>query len=204
MLSIRLKALRENRKLTQKDLSEIFGVTPKAISFYELGERQPPYNLLIKLAKYFDVSVDYLLGIEKDNTSISAKANRIPVLGTVAAGIPIDTIQEIEDYEEIPSTWGDPREYFGLKIKGRSMEPRIWNGDTIIVHKQSDVDSGQMAVVLVNGNDATVKNVKKLPQGIILVALNTSVYEPHFYSKEDIDLLPVRIIGLVKEVRGKI
>lgn len=200
MLGKRLKAIREERQLTQKDLATLLGMTPKAISFYELGERQPSNELLLKLAQYFGVSTDYLLGLEKEE---SPKVNRIPVLGTVVAGIPIEAIQDIEDYEEIPATWGDPRDYFALRIRGRSMEPRLLEGDTIIVKKQEDLISGQTAVVLINGNEGTVKQVRKSTKGITLIGFNPMVYEPHFYTNEEILELPIRIAGIVVESRHK-
>lgn len=133
------------------------------------------------------------------------KIARIPLLGRVAAGIPIEAIENVEDYEElyIPAL-DDPHDYFALRIVGHSMEPRIWDGDVVIVHKQSDVDSGQIAVVLVNGDDATVKQVKKSENGLTLIGLNPTVYTPHFYTADEVNNLPVRILGAVCEVRGKI
>lgn len=200
MLGKRLKTMREERQLTQKDLATILGMTPKAISFYELGERQPSNELLLKLAKYFGVTTDYLLGREREEPR---KVNRIPVLGTVVAGIPIEAIQDIEDYEELSEAWGDPRDYFALRVRGRSMEPRLLEGDTIIVKKQEDLVSGQTAVVLINGNEGTVKQVRKSVKGITLIGFNPTVYEPHFYTNEEIMELPIRIAGIVVESRHK-
>ena len=93
-------------------------------------------------------------------------------------------------------------EHFALKIKGQSMEPRIFEDDVVIVKKQDDCDSGDIAVVLVNGNEATVKRIKKRPEGLMLIP-NNPAYEPMFYSNEEIENLPVRIIGKVVELRGK-
>lgn len=196
----RIKSLREKRGVMQQDVCEALNIEQSTLANYENNRRVPKVEILAKIADYYNVSVDYLLG--KDRAD--AENHRIPVLGNVAAGIPISAIQNVEDWEEIPSTFGDAREYFALTVKGHSMEPRIWDGDRVIVHKQSDVDSGQTAVVLVNGDEATVKRVKKMEGGIMLIALNPAVYQPHFYSAKDIRELPVRIIGLVKEVRGNI
>lgn len=77
-------------------------------------------------------------------------------------------------------------------------------GDVVIVRRQDDVESGDVAIVLVNGNEATVKRVKKQEDGITLIATNTSVYEPHYYSNKEIEELPVRILGKVVELRGKL
>lgn len=125
-------------------------------------------------------------------------------MGRVVAGIPIDAIEEIIDYEEIPKEMAATGDFFALKVKGASMEPRILEGDVVIVRKQDDVESGDIAIILINGNDATVKRVKKQKDGITLIANNISVYEPHYYSNDEITQLPVRILGKVVELRGKL
>jgi repressor LexA len=124
------------------------------------------------------------------------------VLGEIAAGIPIEAVTDIIDYEEIPEAMARDGEYFALKIKGGSMEPRMLEGDVVIVRKQSMVDTGDIAVVLVNGDSATVKKVKIMPEGIMLIPLNPA-YETMFYPKEDVERLPVQILGKVVELRGK-
>lgn len=195
----RLKALRENAGFTQKELADLIRLTPKAVSFYELGEREPTGEVLISLSKIFNVTTDYLLG----NDSSTSKYVKIPVLGKVVAGLPMDAIEEAIDWEEIPRELAATGEFFALKVKGHSMEPRILEGDVVIVKKQADVESGKLAVVLVNGNEATLKRVKKQKEGITLIATNMSVYEPHFYTNEEIEKLPVQILGEVVELRGK-
>ena len=199
MIGKRLRPLRQQYSLTQKELADIIGVTTKMISFYERDEKEPSLKTLNKLAKHFGVSTDYLLGTDEKKR----KTNRIPVLGTIVAGIPVEAVQDIEDYEDISAAMGDPRDYFALRIRGRSMEPRLMEGDVIIVRKQEDLDSGEVAVVLVNGNEGTVKQVKKDKKGIMLIGFNQAVYEPHFYSNEEIMELPVQIIGKVVESRHK-
>lgn len=213
--SERLKALRLSRSLTQDQVSQITKLGRSTIASYEAGVREPNFKTLKLLADYYNVDMDYLLG---NATSAGSEENestfsryrekggeyfRIPVLGSVVAGIPIEAIQDIEDYEEIKSAMGDPRDYFALRVRGRSMEPRLMDGDTIIVKKQEDVDSGQTAVVLINGNEGTVKQVKKSSKGILLIGFNQAVYEPHFYTNEEIEELPVRIAGVVVESRHK-
>lgn len=127
---------------------------------------------------------------------------RIPVLGTVAAGLPIEAVEDILDFEEIPQELANTGEFFALQLKGNSMEPRMCSGDVVIVRQQPDVESGEIAVVLVNGNEATVKKLIKKENGIMLQAFNP-VYEPIFYSAQEIEELPVRVIGKVIELRGK-
>mgnify|MGYP003300689777 CR=1 FL=1 len=128
---------------------------------------------------------------------------KIPVFGAVAAGIPISAITDIEDYEEIPSDMAALGEYCALRIKGNSMEPMMLPGDTVIIKVQQDVNDGEIAVVIINGNDATCKKIKKTPEGVMLISLNPN-YEPMFYSNADILELPVTVFGKVVELRRKL
>ena len=178
-------------------------VSQAALSGYETGKYEADLETYKRIANFFGVSLGYLLG---DDEPISTRSDyiRIPVLGRVAAGIPIDAIEEVIDWEDISADMAvGGAEYFGLQIKGDSMEPKISSGDIVIVRKQPDVESGEVAVVLVNGDDATVKKVKKSAAGITLIA-NNPAYDPLFYSNEDIEKLPVVILGRVVELRARI
>lgn len=202
----RLRDLRLSRGLTLQQVADYVGLQKAAIYKYEHGLTvNPKRSLIEKLAVLFQVSPSYLLGINDDEEKSDSvtKGVRIPVLGNVAAGIPITAITDVEDWEEIPEKLASSGTYFALRIKGQSMEPRIKNGDVVIVRQQEDVDTGDVAIVLVNGDEATVKEVKKLDTGIMLIGWNTAVYSPRFYSAKDIKSLPVRIIGKVVELRGK-
>ena len=186
-----------------KKLGEINGVSESAVSQYENGKRQPDQTTLIKIADYFNVPIDYILRTNTTTYNLNKSVMRIPVLGIVAAGIPIVAIENIIDYEEISSEQINPNfDYFGLKIKGDSMSPRIQDGDVVIVRKQSDVDSGDVAIVCVNGDSATCKQIKKHNEGISLIPYNTA-HEVKFYSNQEIESLPISIIGKVVELRGK-
>lgn len=201
----RLRKALEEKGITQRELSKITGIRASSISEYLTGKYEPKQDKIYLMAKALHVSPGWLMGYDNPPTSPTPRARgiRIPVLGRVAAGIPITAVTDVEDWEEIPESLAKCGEYFALRIKGQSMEPRICNGDVVIVKQQSDVDSGDVAIVLVNGNEATVKEIKKLNSGIMLIGWNTSVYSPRFYSTEDIINLPVRIIGKVVELRGK-
>ena len=197
----RLKHLREVHEKTQQDIADYLHVTQKAVSFYELGQRDMPNAVLEKLASYFHVSTDYLLGRDEPH---KIKGVKIPVLGTIAAGIPVEAVEEILDYEEITEEMAAQGQYFALRVKGRSMEPKFIEGDTVIVKKQSTVDSGRVAVVLVGNEEATLKQVNIDENGITLVGYNALVYAPHYYNKKDVAALPVQILGEVVELRRKI
>lgn len=201
----KLKSCRKDMSLSQKELGQKIGVAESTISLYESNKRFPDAETLQKISSLFNVSLDYLLGNApcKKPASPTGRGVRIPVLGRVVAGIPIEAVQEILDYEEITPELAASGEFFALKIRGHSMEPRMMEGDVVIVRRQDDVESGDIAIVLVNGNEATVKRVKKQEDGITLIATNTSVYEPHYYSNKEIEELPVRILGKVVELRGK-
>ena len=201
MFNERLKTLRIQRKMTQSELAKKIYISQPAYSKYEVGTASPNPETLSKIADALDVSVDYLLG--SDSQPARPGYIRIPVLGRVAAGIPIDALEEVIDWEDISAEVAGDGEYFGLQIKGHSMEPKISDGDVVIVRRQPDVDSGDIAVVLVNGDDATVKRIKKSPQGVTLIPSNPA-YEPMYYSNDEIESLPVQILGRVVELRAKL
>lgn len=202
-LGVRLRVLRENAEKTQREMAELLCINRVSYTQYENDKRTPPPDTLKKIADIFNVSVDYLLGNTRHEINQASKYVRIPVLGRIVAGIPMDAVEEVIDWEEIPREMAATGEFFGLKVKGHSMEPRILEGDVVIVKRQADVESGKVAVVLINGNEATLKRVKKQENGITLIANNISVYEPHFYTNDEIEKLPVQILGEVVELRGK-
>lgn len=166
-------------------------------------ESVPRKATLMRIADYFDVPVEQLLS---DEESIPAekerKRNLIPVLGNVAAGIPIEAITDIEDYEEIDDTLAASGKYVALRIHGDSMQPRMVDGDVVIVRLQQDIDTGDIAVVMVNGGSATCKKIKRSQEGLVLISLNP-IYEPMFFTWKQVEDLPVTIFGKVVELRAK-
>lgn len=204
-LGKKIKHLRTSHHLRQVELANYLHISNTTLSQYENGIRIPSDEIKIKIANYFKVSVDYLLGnssagLEED--SPASTGTIINVYGSVPAGIPIEAIEDIVDTEEIPSNWskGD-KQYFGLRVKGDSMYPKYMDGDTIIVRKQPDCENGQDCVVYVNGYDATLKRVVFLEEGgIQLKPLNPS-YAPRTYYPDDD---PVQIAGVVVEIRRKV
>lgn len=187
---------------TQQDVAEYLGISRQAYSNYENDKREPDYETLLRLGEYFDKSIDYLLGRSSYDGSTPPGPNWVPVKGVVRAGIPIDAVEDIIDWEELTPAMVRSGSYLGLRIVGDSMEPRFREGDTVIVRVQPDLESGEVGVVLVNGDTATVKKVIKTETGIMLVALNPN-YEPRFYDNDEIITLPVRVLGKVVELRAK-
>lgn len=196
----KIKKLRLEKEWTQSYVGKQIGVSDRVLGYYESDNRFPKDEKILKaLASLYNVTVDYLLGESQHENGNKAL---IPVLGTVQAGIPIEAVEDVLDYEEIAPEMAAHGEYFALRVKGSSMEPRMREGDVVIVRKQADVNHDDTAIVLVNGNEATIKRVLKSEAGIML-APNNPAYEPKFYSNKDIAELPVQIIGRVVELRAK-
>ena len=206
--SERIRELRKMRGMSQQDLADKLDLNKVAISQYERGVRRPNIDIVSALCDIFNVSSDFLLGeddmtiriVNTDEIKKLDSSRRIPVLGRVAAGIPIDAIEDIIDWEDV--TENAPGEYFGLKIKGDSMMPRIVEGDVVIVHSQPDAESGDVVIVQINGDTATCKRLAKYDTGISLISFNP-MYAPINFTNEEIKNLPVTIIGKVVENRQK-
>ncbi len=200
---LRLKEIRRQFGLSQLELAKRLRVSRSTIAMWETGGSNPDNEALMRISSIFDVSVDYLLGREgQKNNAASNGSVKIPVLGDVRAGLPMEAVENILDYEEISPDMAAHGDYFALRIRGDSMEPRIHEGDVVIVRRQPDVDSGDLAIVLVNGDSATIKRVRKLNDGIMLIPFNPS-YEPIYYDVSTCASLPVQILGRVVELRAK-
>lgn len=197
----RLKFLRINKKISQQQLADYLGVDRTMVGKYELKNSTPADDVLNKMASYFNVSRSFLLGIDEEGNK--KHGIKIPVLGRVVAGIPIEAITEILDYEEITENLAATGDFFALVAKGDSMNPTIIDGDVLIIRKQDTVDDGQVGIVLIDGMDATVKRIHITAGGITLIGDNPAVFPPHFYTNDEIDTLPVKIIGKVVEIRRK-
>ncbi len=208
----RIRELRKANGLTMKELGEIIGAAESTISQYETGKRQLGNETLLRLGEYFGVSVGYILGAEGLPISTNLKTDasplpavRIPVLGSVPAGIPLEAIEDILDWEEIPATLcSGGREYFALQVKGDSMWPDYLPGDVVIVRRSPVCDSGDVCVVYVNGYDATLKQVKLLDNGSLTIIPKNQAYPPRTFTPEEIQSLPVSIAGIVVELRRKV
>ena len=154
----RIKLLREVKGLNMAQAAKELGMAYTTYVSYEKGDREPNSESLVLLANFFNVSVDYLLGREVTNlNSNSSHAVRIPVYAAIPAGIPLEAIEDIVDWEEISPDMAKQGDFFALRVKGDSMEPRIKDGDVVIVRCQSAVDNGDAAIVMVNSSDATLK-----------------------------------------------
>ena len=200
----RLFELVDQQFKEQKDFAAAIGVPAPRVSLWRKRKSASYQRCLSQIAKVLGTTTEYLLTGAGAKTKAAPKGgNWIPVLGDVAAGIPMEAVENVVDYEEIPQAMAATGEFFGLRIKGSSMEPRIREGDVVIVRKQNDADAGDTAVVLVNGGSATVKRIKKEPHGSLWLLPNNPAYDPVHYSASEMASLPVSIIGKVVELRGK-
>lgn len=210
-----LKEYRDSHDISMDEFSKRSNLSKGYISMLEnnINPRNskpisPTLPTIKKVADGMSIDMDSLLKMMDKSQSVSisnihkSKSVRIPVLGNVPAGIPIEAVEDIIDYEEIDSITATKGEYFGLKVKGSSMEPRICEGDVLIVKRQDDCESGDVAIIMVNGNDATVKRLMKYEDGIRLIP-NNPAFEPMYFTNEDINTKPVKVIGKVIENRQK-
>lgn len=211
-----IKFLRLTHGKTQEDLAKVCNKQNTAISNYEKGIREPDSVDLANIANYFNVTVDDLLtkDLRFDNGEIidleEEISVQIPVLGVIKAGIPVEAQQDILEYIDIPKSWlKGGKSFYGLKISGDSMFPKYNENDIVIFEKSNGMDlsfNKKDCAVMVNGYDATFKNVTINDNGISLVPLNlnnTEGYQPTFYTKEQIESLPVNVIGVAREKRTR-
>ena len=222
----RLKKALDYNNMRPIDLANKTKISKAQICNYLKGTYKAKQDKLYIIAKALDVSEAWLMGYDvdmdrewfpdnkEDLTNITidnaryiettTKTVKIPILGKVPTGVPIEAIEDIIGYEEIPASMlRDGNNYFSLKIDGDSMYPDYKTGDIIIIRQQSDCNSGDDCVVMVNGDDATFKRVVKQEKSIILKPLNNE-YEPYYFDEYEIMTKPVKIIGVAVEVRRKL
>lgn len=210
----RLNTAMRIRNIKATELSEKTGIAKSSLSEYINGKYEAKQDGVYLLANALNVSEAWLMGLDvpmernfdKNITGLNKTNNNSAVVfvyGTIPAGVPMECIEDIIDTEEISADMlkGD-KQFFGLKVKGDSMFPDYLDGDTLILEKTNDFENGQDCVVMINGNDGTFKRVFKNEQGVILQPLNNN-YQPMIYSNEQIETLPIRIIGRVVELRRK-
>lgn len=204
----RIKFLREEKGVYQKDLATLLGVTTPLINYYENEKRSISTKTASILADYFDVSIDYLLGksdIRKPEGNVFPLADEavsIPVIGKISAGLPILATENIERYEFAPSSLINKNlTYFYLTVTGDSMNRKFNDGDIVLVQQQDDLENDEIGVFLID-DEATVKKYKAQNGLIILEPMSSNpehtiqIYNPKEKS--------IKIIGKVISYQGKI
>ena len=202
---MRLREIRENSKKTQTEVAKYLGVTRQAYNNYELGNRQLNPDMLDKLADYFNVTTDYLLGrdiLPKNAIPVDISTFvKIPVYGEVSAGLGCLAEDNIIGYELVsPESISKYEDYFFLKVKGDSMEPKICTDDLALIQKQTSVDNGAVAVVIIDNENGVIKKVNYGDDWIELVSFNP-YYPPRRF--EGADVQRIMIVGLVKQIVRK-
>ena len=165
------------------------GIPSSTFSTWKKKDAAPDRKYLVALSDYLGLSTDYILTGEKEDIKkikLDDEPIQIRVLGKVAAGVPIEAVEDVIGEETISKKMAETGDYFGLRISGDSMEPTIHHGSIVIVRQQDDVENGDIAIVIVNGEDATCKKIEKFENGIMLVPINKA-YEEKFYTNEEIE-----------------
>lgn len=204
-IGTRIKEVRTLKQLSQEELAIKMGYKSRtSINKIELGLADVSSSKVKEFAKVLGVSTSYLMGWDNiEKTKIDKNVVKIPIYGSIPAGVPTEMIDEsyIEDYEEISSDMlRGGNTYFGLKVNGDSMYPEFRNGDTLILKQQDDCENGDFCAVSINHTESTFKKVIKKESGLTLQPLNPT-FEPLFYTNQEVESLPITILGVVKEVR---
>lgn len=197
-----IKKRREQLGISQEQLANILGYKSRSsINKIELNHTDLPQSKIVALAKALSVTPAYLMGWE-DLEQPTPKSNgyptvRIPVLGDVAAGVPILAQQDIIGYEDIPADMAKTGEYFGLKIKGDSMEPKIHDNDIVIVKSMSDAENNDIVIAMIN-NEATCKRLHKYSNSVVLTAINSDYKPIEVTPDENIHILGKVVMSISK------
>ena len=204
-----IEEYRRETGLSAMDFAKKAGLSKAYIYILQNNRRangEPPgmpgYDVIVKLAKAMGMTPNELTERMEGKTKNVGKAQTqsIPVLGRVAAGQPIHAEDNIIGLIDVPERFARSGDVFGLKIKGNSMYPEIKDGDIVVVRKQDFFEDKNICIVRINGEDATCKRVIVEKGGLWLIPINPE-YERKFYTKEEVETLPVEIVGKVFEVR---
>ena len=206
-----IKYVREKRGLSQSKLAEMIDVNQTTIARWEDENRIPTIDKAIQVSNILNIPLDILVGknLQFDNVepvNIDSNIIKIPVFGTIKAGIPIESQSDIIEYVEIPKIWTrGGKKFYGLKISGDSMFPK-YNEDDIVIFEQNDDTTlyhGKDVAIMINGAESTFKKLLVNEQGIVLQPYNTG-YDIMMFSKEDVEQLPIKVVGIAREKRTKI
>lgn len=208
MFSDILKRLRAEKGISQKDFAAQIGVVQSTVGMWESNRRKPDFAMVCLIANYFNVSVDYLLGRERLDQTAKLLFEHIdhpaygmsPVVGSVRCGWD-GTIEQEFTGEYAPVYDMNPEEYVWIIAKGDSMTPKIENGDHVLVHLQSIAENGDIVVVILNGDEGTLKKFKKEKGGVTLSPLNPKY--SHMYIPNDSDTL-FQIYGKAVKVEKRL
>lgn len=216
-----LKSIRDNKDISLREVNKLTGISYTHLNMIENGKRNVTPALLRNLANLYNVNyldlyekagyIDLIENEEQSKIKTDKFGNSvvsIPLVGDVRAGYNYLAEENWQGTKEIKKELAKTGDFFALRIKGNSMFETLWENDIVAVKKQDFANDGDLAVVLINGDEATVKKIKILDNGFKLIPLNRRInpetqepfYEDMFFSKEDIETKPVKIIGIVKQI----
>lgn len=209
--STNLKYLREEKGLSQNKLAEKIGVNQTTIARWEDDNRVPTINNAIDVSNALNIPLTDLLGkdLRVDDIESSEENSNIimiPVYGTIKAGIPIESQSDIIEYVDIPKNWTiGGKKFYGLKISGDSMFPKYNENDIVIFEQNDDIEQyvNKDVAVMINNTESTFKKILVNEQGIILQPYNAA-YDIMMFSKEQVENLPIKVVGIAREKRTKI
>lgn len=211
--STRLSRALTLRNIKPIELSNKSNIPKSGISQYLKGLCVPKDKNIKKIANILNVTEDWLKGydvpmekeinISSNNFPIPDIPMKIPIVGKIAAGLPILATQNIEGYEFAPSSQiKEGFEYFYLRVQGDSMNLKFNDGDIVLVQKQDTLENDEIGVILIDGNDATVKKYKTENNLVILEPMSTNPKNTvQIYNPQKID---IKIIGKVISYQGKV
>ena len=211
-----LNKLRTSKNISLREVDKMTGISYTHLNMIENGKRNVTPALLRNLATLYNINyldlyekagyIDLIEDKRKNKILFTPLTNlqqtEIPILGKVKAGYDYLANENIVGHIYLDFNPSDPENYYALEITGDSMEPLFSKGDIAIVHKQNDFDNGNTCILLINGDEATVKKVVRMDNGIDLIAMNPYYPIKHF-TKEEINKIPVKIIGKVVEARKR-
>jgi repressor LexA len=208
-----LKNVREQLGYSTYDVNKLCDISQSYLSLMENGRRKASAIILKKLAPIYSLNyidlyekagyIDLIDNSKKSKTKLDKLGNpvvEIPILGTVKAGYNYLAQENWIGTIDIDKKLADSGEFFALRVKGDSMAPVLIEDDIVIIKKQDDFENGDIVVAIVNGDEATIKKGKKSESKILLQPFNTN-YDPLIFTEEEMDTIPVRIVGIVKQLK---
>lgn len=206
MIGERIKELRKAKDMTQTELAKLLETSHATVAMIETNKRKPSPDLLMKISNYFNCSIDFLLGNSNFKTPLPdampiGPLIKIAVIGTVKAGPDGIAYEELLGHELVEKKDINGGNYFYLIVKGDSMiNDGIFPGDYVLVREQNDVEYGELAIAIVNGEEGTIKKIYKQPDSITLQSSNQA-YPPRVFTGKD--MAQVKIVGKVKSLMRK-
>lgn len=187
----------KQKGIPQKELSSFLGLSPNIFTNWKSGSNRSYIKYKDSIAKFFDVPSDilcsedietdyemYKRGIDSLGAMAVGSISMLPVYGSVSAGTGVLAEDQIVGYEPAFDV-SKPNEYFYLRVHGDSMKPKLMDGDTVLCHKQESVEPGEIAVLLVDGEDGVVKRVDYDENSITLLSFNP-FYPPRVFEGSDV------------------